>query len=246
MSKVINMVGGGSSGGGISSNDAVLVVTVQTGSTVTATKGGVTLTPTMWVTAADPTFDCAIFSIESSLFDAVNPWTVTGTLGTGTASATVIIDSNKQYDLGPIRYPLVLYDSGDQCVDVTGGWQFKPYASSSSSSVTFGATEITINPPNQYSTCVGTVSMSGNKIASYSTLKAELQVLSTGGDSRVGIVPNYNLGSSGIDNKWTAVKIYTTTGTFTASVNISSLTTGYVLLAAWKQKTTYSKIWLEP
>lgn len=246
MSKVVNMVGGGSSGGGISSNDAVLLVTVPTGSTVTATKGGVALTPTMWMIAADNSLDVALFAISSSLFDAANPWTVTATLGTGTASDTIIIDSNKQYDVGPLRYPLVLYDSGNQCADVTGGWEFKPYSSSSASAVTFGATDIDINPVNNYSTCVGTVSMSGTEIAAFSTLKAELQVLSTGGDTRVGIMPNYNLGSSGIDNKWTVVEIYTTTGTFTASVNISALTTGYVLLASWKQKAKFSKVWLEP
>lgn len=106
MSKVVNMVGGGSSGGGISANDAVLLVTVPTGSTVTATKGGVALTPTMWVTAANPTLDCAIFIIKASLFDAVNPWTVTATLGTDTASDTVVVDSNKEYD---VELPFTLW-----------------------------------------------------------------------------------------------------------------------------------------
>ena len=240
---MIFVVGGG---GKLKDTDAVLVVTVPTGSTVTATKSGTTLTPTMWVKAADSTLDCAIFSIPASQFDSTTPWTITATDGTSTASDTVTINSNKQYDVGPLRYPLVLYDSGNQCVDVTGGWEFKPYSSSSSSGVTFGETDITINPVNQYSTCVGTVSMVGTEIAAFSTLKAELQVLSTGGDSRVGIMPNYNLGSSGIDDKWTVVSIYTTTGTFTASVDISALTTGYVLLASWKQRAKFSKIWLEP
>ena len=233
--------------GGLSPNNAVIHVTAPVGSTISFSKGGVVakvLGPEKsHVNANDNDFADWYFPVSYANF---GEWAVTATLGTGTASDTVIIDSNKQYDVGPMRYPLVLYDSGNQYVDVTGGWQFKSYASSSSAGVTFGETGITINPTNQYSCCVGTISMSGNKIASYSTLKAELQVLSTGGDSRVGIVPNYNLGSSGIDNKWTAVKIYTTTGTFTASVNISSLTTGYVLLASWKQSAKYSKIWLEP
>lgn len=90
-----------SSGGGSgpSASDAILTVTVPTGSTVTATKGGTTLTPTMWVQAADATLDCALFVIGPSLFDAVNPWTVTATLLTDTASDTVMISSNKQYDI---------------------------------------------------------------------------------------------------------------------------------------------------
>ena len=101
----------GGSGGALSASDAILVVTVPTGSTVTATKAGVALTPTMWVTAADPTLDCAIFSIKSSLFDVANPWTVTATLGTNSASNTVTIDSNKQYDL-ELFYDYIFYDSG--------------------------------------------------------------------------------------------------------------------------------------
>lgn len=124
MSLTLNMVGG-AGGAGLKDTDAVLVVTVPTGSTVTATKGGVTLTPTMWVTAAAPTLDCAIFSIKSSLFDAVNPWTVTATRGTSTASDTVIIDSNKQYDLElsyhvPPEYKEVEYlrATGTQYIDL--------------------------------------------------------------------------------------------------------------------------------
>lgn len=101
----------GGSGGSLSASDAILVVTVPTGSTVTATKGGVTLTPTIWVTAADPTLDCAIFSIKPSLFDAQTPWTVTATLGTDTASNTVVIDSNKEYNL-TLSFSINLYRTG--------------------------------------------------------------------------------------------------------------------------------------
>lgn len=102
-------------GGGLSSSDAILVVTAPTGSTVTATKDGVTITPTIWVTAADPTLDCAIFAISASLFDAANPWTVTATLGTDTASDTVIINSNKQYDL-ELSFSLWLFKAGSGAV----------------------------------------------------------------------------------------------------------------------------------
>ena len=88
--------GGGS---GPSASDAILTVTVPTGSTVTMTKGGLSLTPTMWVQAADNTLDCALFVIAPSLFDSQNAWTVTATLSGDTASDTVTIDSNEQYDV---------------------------------------------------------------------------------------------------------------------------------------------------
>lgn len=119
MSLVLNMVGGG--GGKLKDTDAVLVVTVPTGSTVTATKGGVTLAPTMWTKAADSTLDCAIFSIPASQFDSVNPWTVTATLGTKTDSDTLLINSANEYDIF-LAYGVYLFDNGDQCITVTGGW----------------------------------------------------------------------------------------------------------------------------
>ena len=102
-----------SSGGGSgpSASDAILTVTVPTGSTVTATKGGVTLTPTMWVQAADNTLDCALFVIQPSLFDSQNAWTVSATLGTDTASDTLTINSNSQYDL-TLEYGTILFDNG--------------------------------------------------------------------------------------------------------------------------------------
>lgn len=114
MSLVLNMVGGGSGGSGPSASDAILTVTVPTGSTVTATKGGTTITPTMWVQAADATLDCALFVISPSLFDSQNAWTVTASLSGNTASDTVTISTNKQYDLElwylvPSEYQAVEY-----------------------------------------------------------------------------------------------------------------------------------------
>ena len=93
---MIFVVGGG---GKLKGTDAVLIVTVPTGSTVTATKGGTTLTPTMWVKAADASLDCAIFSIPASQFDSTTPWTITATDGTNTASTTVLITTNKEYEV---------------------------------------------------------------------------------------------------------------------------------------------------
>lgn len=95
---MIFVVGGGG-GGSLKDTDAILTVTVPTGSTVTMTKGGVTLTPTIWVQAADPTLDCALFVISPSMFDSQNAWTVTATLDTNTASDSVTISANEQYDL---------------------------------------------------------------------------------------------------------------------------------------------------
>ena len=117
--------------GGPSSSDAILTVTVPTGSTVTATKGGTTLTPTMWVQAADATLDCALFVIAPAQFDSVNPWTVTATLGTRTESDTVIISTNKQYSVEIDFYYLFSADG-----DYTGQWSAKAWWSDSNNRVT--------------------------------------------------------------------------------------------------------------
>lgn len=105
---IFNMVGGG--GGSLKNTDAVLIVSVPTGSTVTATKSGVTLTPTMWVQNADNTLDTAIFSIKASTFDS-NPWTVTATLGSKTANSTIVIDAANEYDV-ELSYVLYLIKNG--------------------------------------------------------------------------------------------------------------------------------------
>lgn len=108
---IFDMTRRSSGGGGPSDADAILTVTVPTGSTVTAIKGSASLVPTLWTTAADASYECALFVIAPAQFDATMPWTVTATRGTDTASATVTIDSNKQYDF-VLRYDLYLIDNG--------------------------------------------------------------------------------------------------------------------------------------
>lgn len=117
---IFNMVGGG--GGSLKDTDAVLIVTVLTGSTVTATKSGTTLTPTMWVQSADNTRDTAIFIVKASTFDA-NAWTVTAVSSDNTKSQsrTVVINAAEEYSID--IYFGRLYWDGDKCTAVTGGWE---------------------------------------------------------------------------------------------------------------------------
>lgn len=100
-----------SGGGGPTAADAILIVTVPAGSTVTAEKGSVTLVPTLWTAAADSSLEKALFVIEPEQFDSSTPWTVTATNGTDSASDTVTVDSNKQYDL-ELSYYLWLFKAG--------------------------------------------------------------------------------------------------------------------------------------
>lgn len=104
----MNMIGGGN---GIPGNRAVLVARIPSGSTVTATKGGIVLTPMMWVSETYPDQDIALFVFAPAQFDSVNPWTITATDGTDTASDTILVTTNKEYEI-ELSYDLMLYDSG--------------------------------------------------------------------------------------------------------------------------------------
>lgn len=108
-------------GGGLQSTDAILRVIAPAGSTVTISKGGVSKSDAGHENKDDNTLYDYYFIIHQSQFDSVNPWTVTATLGSDTKSNTVIIDSADEYDL-ILLYGDYYYDSGDEFVDITGGW----------------------------------------------------------------------------------------------------------------------------
>lgn len=97
MSLVLNMVGGG--GGGLTATDAMLRVQATANAVVTITKGSVTKTDLGHENADSPNAFDYYFIIPQSLFDSVNPWTVTATLGTKTQSGTIIIDSASEYNM---------------------------------------------------------------------------------------------------------------------------------------------------
>jgi len=122
MSLTMNMVGGG--GSGIPGNRAVLVARIPSGSTVTATKGGMTLTPMMWVSETYPDYDIALFVFTPAQFDSTTPWTITATDGTNTASGTVLITANKEYEI-ELTYYDWLYHQGNTMDAVTGGYEVR-------------------------------------------------------------------------------------------------------------------------
>ena len=96
MSLTINRIGGS---GGVSESNAILMAHVPTGSTVTASKGGVILTPKMWVSDSTVDEDVAMFIFSPAQFDSITPWTITATDGEFTKSASVLITENKEYEV---------------------------------------------------------------------------------------------------------------------------------------------------
>lgn len=233
---MIFVVGGGA-GGSLKDTDAILTVTVPTGSTVTATKSGKTLTPTMWTTAADATQECALFSIPAAQFDATTPWTVTATLDTDSATATVLIDSNKQYNL-ELSYHYYLYNRGNQFVDRTGGW-----AASASSATVFQSDHIHLfsgsGYPNLYTV---------NKVKKHNFTKLVFRVsnsvFGTAYDS--GVLIGFSTSQT---TSFTPYTVATSDGVFT--VDISNVAgTRYVAGYCWRgdagnEQCDIDQIWLE-
>lgn len=165
--------------GGIPGNWAVIVARVPSGSTVTATKGSITLTPKMWVTEADPAQDIALFALTPAQFDSENPWTITATDGANTVSKTVLITTNKEYEV-TIEFTHWLYHAGNQCTDLTGGWE----ATANAERITFGPKSI------DFAYYSGVSSVSTKQAVStsgYTTLYARINATSGIGNIRFGI-----------------------------------------------------------
>ncbi len=89
---------------------AAIAVTYPAGSTVTVTDGKITYT-------SSNTSGAALFIIPYAA-----TWTVTATDGTETATETIEITAENQIVSVTLAYSFYVYNLGDECVDVSGGW----------------------------------------------------------------------------------------------------------------------------
>lgn len=97
-------------GGSMSANDAILRVQAPAGSTVTISKGGVSKSDGGHPNAVTSSIYDYYFIIHQSQFDST-AWTVTATLGSDTASDTIVINAAKEYNLS-LEYKLWLVKDG--------------------------------------------------------------------------------------------------------------------------------------
>ena len=92
---------------------SVISVTYPAGSVCTCTKGTKTY-------KAKDTSGVALFAVPEA-----GEWTVSCTDGTQTKSASVSITTEGQAVNVTLNYLLYLYNAGDECQDITGGWAFQ-------------------------------------------------------------------------------------------------------------------------
>lgn len=225
---IFNTFGGG---GGLKNTDAVLIVSVPTGSTVTATKNGVTLTPTIWVQNADNTLDTAIFSVKASTFDS-NAWTITANRGTSSASDTVVINSAKEYAI-ELAYDIEFVQNG---VLTSLPWTIATASSAPGAAITQESGDVLFTTGN-----VNAATVFGSTDAYDLTIYSTLQLVLTSGQSyynankcpciAVGVNRPTGTGTSGsATNLDYRTMLKTSTGTIssgTFTLDVTSLTGMY-------------------
>lgn len=129
-----NMVGGGGAG----KLFAAIQVTYPEGSFCTCSDGVKTLT-------AKTTSGLWLFSIPYA-----GTWTVASTNGSETKSETVEIITEGQSVSVELSYTYWLYNKGDECTDVTGGWQARAWKEDNNSNYTAAAPTLTKNADSMH------------------------------------------------------------------------------------------------
>lgn len=225
MSLVLNMVGGG--GGSLSATDALLRVQAPAGSTVTITKGSTTKTDQGHENADDSTVYDYYFIIHQSQFDSTTPWTVTATLGTQTASDTVLISENAEYDI-ELSYGFYLYNNDDLRTAVTGGWSYAAFLSTSNYSA--GTLDTAYNGTTCYLSASGqnrqisAVTVNKIDVTDYNALRIEVSDYTFAGS---GYRELDLVSSRGNVSSPAAQVSIDSTGTF--SIDVSSITGSYYI-----------------
>ena len=145
---------------------ATINVTYPAGSTCTATDGSTVLT-------APDTSGSYIFTVTNA-----GNWVISCTDGTENASTTVSITVDGQSATVKLAYDLVLYDSGDQYTDITGGWTGVGYTSSGAEAPgTLGDTAMIFNGDGTHQPTLGT--LNSIDFTGYTTLCVKGTVEST-------------------------------------------------------------------
>ena len=148
---------------------ATITVTYPANSTCTCSDGTTTLTDTN----TEATEKTVIFTVPNA-----GTWTVSCTDGTQTASTTVSITADGQSANVKLAYDLVLYDSGDQYTDITGGWTGVGYTSSGAEAPgTLGDTAMIFNGDGTHQPTLGT--LNSIDFTGYTTLCVKGTVEST-------------------------------------------------------------------
>lgn len=210
-----NMVGGGSG-----KLFAVIAVTYPEGSVCTCSNGTKTL-------KAKDTSGKALFNVT------VGEWTVSCTDGTDTASKSVTITATGQVESVKLSYDLVLYDSGEEYSDITGGWSgFACYNGTSKGTFTKNSSSIYIKS-NGSGGAQSIAAAPANKIdiTDISTLKVNVTSFKVQSENRAFFLLSSSRDTSSVSNSVAKKEI---PGTGEIALDISGLSGSYyVIVYTW-------------
>lgn len=166
---------------------SVIGVTYPAGSVCTCAKGTKTY-------KAKNTSGLALFAVPET-----GEWTVSCTDGTQTASTTATVSAEGEAVRVKLAYDLRLFDNGDECAGVTGGWTNAGYTYSSmlSAPPEISDGRIQLYGKSGGNTGIGTAQ--SIDLTGYSKLVIDRDVLSTNSTNSAGqiwLLPGQNVVSS--------------------------------------------------
>lgn len=147
---------------------SIKVTGLSQSDTVTAAMGGKTKMA-RWVT------DGSYWLIDG--IRDLGTWTVTATNGTQTVMQDVLVDAITEYEI-TMAYRLYLYNEGDECEDVTGGYSYEKASSNSEGGLLKNADNLTYYTNNGGNSYV----LTANEIpfSDYSFLCGEIDISISG------------------------------------------------------------------
>lgn len=181
-------------------------------------------------------------AIDGFLIDKIKEygtWTVTATNSTNTATSDVVVDSALEYVV-EMDYKLWLYKDGDECTDVTGGWN--ALASGSSGSLTKNSSSFTLayySGMNAYDA----ITKNTVDISDYSKLYIDwIFNSSKGGNARIGVSSSAPSGDVGLSK----YSIISAAYTGVTELDVSDVSGQYyAVVTVYNESVTVNKIWLE-
>ena len=195
---------------------AVIAVTYPAGSVCTCSNGTKTL-------KAKDTSGKALFNVS------VGEWTVSCTDGSSTVSKSVTITATGQVESVKLSYDLILYDSGEEYSDITGGWSgFACYSGTSKGTFTKNSSSIYIKS-NGSKGAQSIAAAPANKIdiTDISTLKVNVTSFNVQSEYRAYFLLSSSRDTSSVSNSVASKEIK---GTGEIALDISGLSGSYYVI----------------
>lgn len=204
-------------GGGGGKLFAIIAVTYPAGSVCTCSNGTKTL-------KAKDTSGKALFNVPSA-----GTWTVSCTDGSSTVSKSVTITAAGQVESVKLSYDLILYDSGDEYTDITGGWSgFACYSGTSKGTFTKNSSSIYIKS-NGSKGAQSIAAAPANKIdiTDISTLKVNVTSFNVQSEYRSYFLLSSSRDTSSVSNAAASIEIK---GTGEIALDVSGLSGSYYVI----------------